>query len=196
VESGHVARLMKQWLLRVDAQRPPFTVEHAELEASVTLAGHALALRIDRVDRLADGRRAIVDYKTGRAVTADHWLAERPQAPQLALYALALGDEPAVAALAYAQLKPGQVAAVGLADDPATWPGLPAAGALRRARVADWDEARVTMRDALAKLAQDLHDGDAGIRPRDAKVCGRCAFLSLCRRADVEEADAADGDAE
>ena len=43
-------------------------------------------MRIDRIDRLADGARVLIDYKSGLA-DAD-WRGERPDNPQLPLYAL------------------------------------------------------------------------------------------------------------
>ena len=94
-ESGHVERLMRQWIETVERNRPPFAVADAERRVALTLAGHALALRIDRVDDLGDGRTAVIDYKTGMVAALERWFGERPQGPQLGLYAMALGAEPA-----------------------------------------------------------------------------------------------------
>ena len=44
-------------------------------------------VRIDRVDRLADDARVLIDYKTGAATT--DWRGDRPDNPQLPIYALA-----------------------------------------------------------------------------------------------------------
>jgi RecB family exonuclease len=196
VEAGHVGRVMKRWLLDVDRGRPAFCVESTEAAVTLTLAGHPVTLRIDRVDSLATGARAIIDYKTGRAVPARHWFGERPQAPQLGLYAMALGDAANVAALAYAQLKPGQVRPLGLADVAATWPGLLAPSELKGAQVADWQEALRQLREGVVTLAQAVHDGDARVVPRDTKVCTRCDLRPLCRIAAVDEGDDVDDDAE
>ncbi len=57
-------------------------------------------MRIDRVDRLLDGARVLIDYKTG-AATAD-WRGERPDNPQLPVYALLSPD--ALVAVAYAKV--------------------------------------------------------------------------------------------
>ena len=47
---------------RESGRRPELAVEFGEAEvAGVTLYG-----KVDRIDRLADGKLAIVDYKTGR----------------------------------------------------------------------------------------------------------------------------------
>ncbi|HEX4882597.1 MAG TPA: PD-(D/E)XK nuclease family protein [Casimicrobiaceae bacterium] len=190
-EGGHVARLMRAWLA-LDRERPPFTVERTEMNATLALAGHELALRIDRVDRLADGRRIVIDYKTGMAVAPEHWFAERPQAPQLALYAMALDADAPLAGLAYAQLKPGQVRAVGLAADATAWPALSEPGAGRRIPVADWTAAQATLRQSIEALGQAVRDGDVRIAPRDAKACSVCDLQPLCRVAILDEGDEAE----
>jgi probable DNA repair protein len=195
-ECGHVERLVRQWIDAVERQRPPFAVVDVERRVGLALAGHALDLRIDRLDDLGDGRVAVIDYKTGRAVAPERWFDERPQGPQLGLYAMALGDGTRVAALAYAQLKPGQVKAVGIADAEGTWPGLPAAQDLRRAGVVDWDDAQRRLAGSIAVLAQAAHEGDARIVPREPQVCRRCALMPLCRKAAADEADDGGDDAE
>jgi probable DNA repair protein len=189
VEFGHVRRVMKRWLVDVDRARPPFRIEHSESAASLTLAGHPMSLRIDRIDRLDDGRRAVIDYKSGLAVAPRHWFDARPQAPQLALYAMALAQEGGapIAALAYAQLKAGEVAAVGLAADGDAWPGLAAPDELRGVDVADWTQAQAHLQEAIAALAREVHDGEARITPRDRKACQRCDLKPLCRIATLDE---------
>ena len=194
VESGHVERLMRQWIDTVERTRPPFAVADAERRVELTLAGHALDLRIDRLDDLGDGRMAVIDYKIGMSVAPERWFGERPQGPQLGLYAMALGSAAHVAALVYAQLKPGQVKAVGLVDAEATWPGLPAPADLRRVSVADWTDAQRQLAASIAALAQAAHEGDARIVPREAKVCRLCALQPLCRKAAADEADDGAGD--
>jgi RecB family exonuclease len=193
VELEQARRTMKRWLLDVDRQRPAFRVESTETPVALTLAGHPLSLRIDRVDLLDDGARVVIDYKTGRAVAPKRWFDERPQAPQLALYAMALASEQGapVAALAYGQLKPGEVAAVGLARDGKAWPGLPAPAEIKGVAIADWGEAQAKLRDAIESLATEVHDGVARVTPRDGKVCQRCDLKALCRIASVDEGDGA-----
>jgi len=194
VESGHVERLMKQWIDTVERNRPPFAVADAERRVALTLAGHALDLRIDRLDDLGDGRTAVIDYKTGMSVAPERWFGERPQGPQLGLYAMALGAATRVAALVYAQLKPGQVKAVGLVDAEATWPGLPAPADLRRVSVADWSDAQRQLAASIGALAQAAHEGDARIVPREPKVCRLCVLMPLGRKTAADDADDVGGD--
>jgi hypothetical protein len=198
VELEQARRTMKRWLLDVDCQRPAFRIESTETPVALTLAGHSLSMRVDRVDRLVDGSRVVIDYKTGRAVAPKLWFGERPQAPQLALYAMALENEEGapVAALAYAQLRPGEVAAVGITRDGTAWPGLPAPAEIKGVAIADWGEARAMLRESIESLASEVHDGVARVSPRDGKACQRCNLQALCRIASVDEGDGADDEAE
>ncbi len=45
--------------------RPPFVIEHVEYGIDFERFGVRLALRVDRIDRLVDNSRLIIDYKTG-----------------------------------------------------------------------------------------------------------------------------------
>jgi hypothetical protein len=96
-----------------------------------------------------------------------------------------------VRALVYAQLRAGDVRAIGLVDEAATWPGLtlPAGVAL-----GDWDEARARLDASLEAVATAFAAGEARIDPRDArKLCRRCGLGPLCRIGAVGE-DASAGD--
>jgi probable DNA repair protein len=75
-ERERMGSVLRKWL-DTERQREPFEVEQLEKGSEVARhAGLEFAVRIDRVDRLADGARVLIDYKTGMA-TAD-WRGERP----------------------------------------------------------------------------------------------------------------------
>lgn len=83
------------WLLRSfvgeEIERPEFTVADVEKDVDFEKFGVRLKLRIDRVDRLADGSMLVIDYKTG----APRNLLNRDGDPtdlQLVVYADALQD--------------------------------------------------------------------------------------------------------
>src|SRR5205807_95034 len=118
-EATRLARLVHAWL-QIERVRPPFAVLGVEATATVDLASLTFRIRSDRIDALADGGIAIIDFKTGRAERPGQWLDPRPRATQLGMYVLAERNahpDIEVRAAAYAQLRPDAVAAVGLAAD-------------------------------------------------------------------------------
>jgi hypothetical protein len=85
-ERKRLGDLLGKWLA-VERGREAFVVESLEGEAQLArFSGLALKVRLDRVDRLADGSRVLIDYKTGSA--AVDWRGDRPDNPQLPIYAL------------------------------------------------------------------------------------------------------------
>lgn len=191
-ERERVTRLVRQWLVSIERVRPPFRVVALEAETRHTLqlGGIALELRFDRLDAIGHGHRAIVDYKSGRAVSPARWFEGRPQGIQLALYAMAQArrdSTPPVTALAYGQLKPGEVKAVGLAAERSQWPGLMQPGDVKGVVLADWEAARSHWEAALTGLAQAFGAGHAPVAPRDNIACQWCHLHAVCRIAAVAE---------
>lgn len=188
LEHERLLRAIHAWL-EVEDARPPFTVLTVETEGELSVSGLQVTVRPDRVDRLADGSLAIIDYKTGK-VSAAAWLDARPDEPQLPLYASAfaqgamLGGVQRVGSLAFAQLRPGDTRAIAVAA---------ADGLLPDARVIGDDEVVIARpgwsglmhdwQDALQRLARSFIDGDAAVAPKDlAKSCRYCDLPLLCRR--------------
>ena len=61
----------------------------------------------DRIDRLADGRQVIIDYKTGASIDTKNWAAQRITEPQLPIYAALVNDEVAAVVFASAARQTG-----------------------------------------------------------------------------------------
>ncbi len=194
-EAQRLARTLRDWLVGVDAARPPFEVRGIETDGALEFPGLRLRLRFDRVDALGDGGVALIDYKSGSVAAPGKWFESRPQAPQLALYALAQrAAEPGlpIRAVAYAQLKPGEVRAVGVAADDGAWPQLTLPPAIRTAPLPDWAAVEAHWADALGGLAADFVAGRADVTPRNRREsCQRCGRQALCR---VGEDGAAEDD--
>ncbi|HVE49259.1 MAG TPA: PD-(D/E)XK nuclease family protein [Casimicrobiaceae bacterium] len=184
-EGECVARLVMQWLSEVERMRAPFTVLHTERRATFEVAGYSMNVRLDRVDALESGGIAVTDYKTGWASAPVRWFAPRPQGMQLALYAQACeqSDLPApVRALVYAQLRPGEIDAIGLAAHAQTWPGIATPTEVKGAALADWSDAMGKLQSSLGTLAQAFASGEAAIDPRNTtSVCKQCGLHALCR---------------
>lgn len=184
LEQKRLESLADAWL-DIEAGRVPFEVE-AEHSETCHVAGLPVTLRPDRIDRLGDGQLFLVDYKTGPCNPKD-WFGERPDEPQLPVYALAMDDigDGRVAALAFAMLRPGELGYRGLAQVEALAPGVNSVGAskLRGVReAADWEAHKLLWRQRLSELARAYLQGDARVDPKiPGDTCRYCGLQVLCR---------------
>lgn len=184
VERERLTRLLRDWL-EVEAARAPFEVVAPEQDRHVEIGGLQLRTRIDRIDRLADGRRIIVDYKTGKTQVGQ-WLGERPDEPQLPLYAIS--EHQPLAAVAFAELRAGACAFKGLAAEDGLLPGVKAR--IRGVPQRSWGEMLEEWRTALGRLARSYRDGEAAVDPkRGAQTCRHCTLPCLCRIAGLVTVD-------
>jgi ATP-dependent helicase/nuclease subunit B len=183
-ETQRLAAILAAWLDEVERGRPPFRVRAHEQSIDCEIEGVGVRVRVDRIDELAEGGLAIIDYKSGRAVKPQRWFAARPEGIQLAVYAHGVertGDD-AVRALAYAQVRAGEIAVSGIAEAGDAWPGLDVPGAAgSRLPVVRWTDARRQLRERVATLARGVRSGDARVAPRDRAACQYCGLQPLCR---------------
>jgi ATP-dependent helicase/nuclease subunit B len=175
VQRARLRSLMRQWL-EVEKKRQPFTVKLSERRFSdVRIGPLRLDVRVDRVDAGAEGD-ILIDYKTGRAKPGD-WLTDRPDAPQLPLYAV-LSEAERLEAVAFAQVRTGkEMTLTGFAttDGILTKRVKLTEAATLEAQVERW-------RDVLVSLANDFYSGDVRVRPKQyPSTCAYCAQRILCR---------------
>jgi probable DNA repair protein len=183
LERRRLTRTVLAWLA-LERERPPFEVIAIEEAGVAELAGLRIDVRPDRVDRLADGTVLIIDYKTG-AVSTRAWLGERPDEPQLPLYAISSGAP--VSALAFAQVRSGALEWKALAAPGA---GLPQATVVADDAVTmqrpGWRGLMVDWRAELERLAAAFVRGDAQVAPKGPGTCRYCALPALCRLSERE----------
>jgi probable DNA repair protein len=198
LEQERLARAALEWLA-IDRARAPFSVVLREDELAIEAGGLAFRGRVDRIDQLASGGLAVIDYKTGSPGVSG-WLGDRPDDPQLPLYALAAGEE--VRAVAFACLKKGKHGFLGLAREEGLLPGV---GTVDKHRTgsklhASWDELLDAWRQATARLAEEFAAGQARVDPKKRFAsCTWCDLATLCRvdgEAGVADADEAGADEE
>lgn len=167
LERARLARLARDWLA-VERERTPFTVVATESERTIAIGALQLSGRIDRLDRLADGSHALIDYKTGNVTRAD-WLGERPNDPQLPLYAVTAAED--IGAVAFARLKAGEMKYSGYAREQ---------GFVDKAK--DWNALVAGWKAELETLAGGFAAGDARVDPKKlAQTCRLCDLQPLCR---------------
>lgn len=182
-ERRRAERLIGQ-LLDLERQRPAFSVRAAELAVELDLGGIRLRGRVDRVDSLEGGGLAVLDYKSGRPVSAD-WYGARPSHPQLLAYLAALGDE--VTALATVNVTAREVRFQGIAAQAGLLPGVAAVQAADGAEPA-WTARVREWRGLVQRLARDFAAGAAGVDPKP-RACEHCAVSGVCRIGDLPADD-------
>lgn len=191
LERARLRRILREWLA-YESGRPPFAVESCEREQQARFAGLQIRIRMDRVDRLADGRHALIDYKTGEAKSSA-WLGERPDEPQLPLYAVAGGVE--VAAAAFAQIQTGTARFSGVSAEPDALPGVEALAASKTFReFGNWENLLDHWRTVLTRLADEFRAGDARVMPKGPQTCRLCDLHALCRVHETGADEQADDD--
>ncbi len=164
-----------------DLERDDFLIDALELREEAEIGGVGIRCRIDRVDRLANGRLAVIDYKTGRNVSANGLLTARLKAPQLPLYSLVFAEPPI--ALAYASLQPRGVTFRGIWEPSDVLPGRP----VKLPPDRDWDEQRELWHDQLAGLVAEFVAGDGRVFPDSvASLRDRHAALSRVLATDAD----------
>jgi len=187
LEKIRLTRLLQQWL-SIESERGSFVVEAIEQRRDVQFAGLQLRLRVDRIDRLEDGRVLVVDYKTKNLnCRVEEWLGERPDEPQLPLYSVLLnesgsGDDNDVAGIAFAQVRNEKPQLVGIGDDVLQAQGFRTASQLGEEFSADnWSSLQARWKTILENLARDFIAGKAIVDPKAAGVCTYCDLASICR---------------
>ena len=173
IEQARLVRIIGEWM-GMERQRQPFMVVDQEEHRSVEVGGIKVNIRVDRVDRLEDGKLVILDYKSGECGPAD-WAGARPDEPQLPIYAVT--EEAEVAGVLFARLRTGDLGFRGLAESPDIAPGVrvPEKQPPIAQTISDW-------RTVLDDLGRGFREGRAHVDPKDpAKTCRYCELPSLCR---------------
>ncbi len=188
-EAPRLCKLLDKWL-DTELLRQPFEVERLEQgKQTARHGGLEFTVRIDRVDRLTDGGRVLVDYKTGTA-TPD-WRGDRPDNPQLPIYALLRPE--GLVAVAYGKVNATECSFVAEAERggifktrsrPTQMEGMPTFSALTAA----WSE-------RIERIAAEFAAGNAAVAPT-LQACASCRLQPLCRIPAALEAADLDGGAD
>ncbi|HXR74486.1 MAG TPA: PD-(D/E)XK nuclease family protein [Bryobacteraceae bacterium] len=175
-ERQRLKAILEAWLTIETNRTVDFTVETTEHQSHYELGPLRLRLRLDRIDRLKDGRLVLIDYKSGepKAKSLD---GDRPSEPQLLVYAASLGS--AVDALYFAKLKPRQEGAVGYGRQAHF-------GRKNEVPEEDWANCLKEWKNTVEKLGREFVQGYAAVDPQ-AKACDWCSIKPVCRVREARE---------
>lgn len=188
LETERMCRLGREaFVLDGSGQRPAFRVVACEQEHTVELGQLHIRLVVDRIDELeADGRRVVLDYKTGRDLDIRSWFGDRritePQLPLYAALVLDKPDSPPLAAVAFARVRLRECQFAGVAADAGLLPkvarvphpaDIPAAVA--------WQALLGSWKTRLEILAEEIRQGEAAVCYEDERALAYCEVLPLLR---------------
>lgn len=185
IETRRLETVLDEWL-DVELQRPDFTVVEREHKQGLAVGALTIRAKIDRIDHLSDGELVVIDYKTGEEKPTQ-WLGERPEKPQLPVYAAAFSDE--LTGLLVGQVRSYQCAWVGVTDEAIEIPGAKAAGEWKAGGYREWKELRDDWQRTVEGLAEEMVESYAVVDPLP-RACNYCHLASLCR---VDEMNADTG---
>ncbi len=149
-------------LVANDLRRQEFSVAAVEERRVAEVSGFQLSCRLDRIDTLATGGVAVIDYKTGRNSRASDWFRDRLLETQLPLYAQVLDTKVTATVLAAAHTDGITYRGVWTTQD--EFPGRPAKLPAGR----DWAGQLATWREQLELLVAEYAAGDTRILLADA----------------------------
>jgi RecB family exonuclease len=175
VQRRRLERLLGAWL-EVEAGREPFAVRLSEEKLTdVRIGPLRLDVRVDRVDETEFGD-VLIDYKTGAAKPGE-WAGERPDRPQLPLYAVLTAGKRDLAGVAFGSVRAGKE--MGMAGYATRTEGLPK---VAKHEFKDLPEQVEAWREVLTKLAEDFAAGDTRVNPKAyPTTCTFCPARILCR---------------
>ena len=183
LERQRLHRLLGNYL-DIEKKRDEYQVFDTEKTVSWNQEQLNINLKIDRIDRLGNGKLGIIDYKTGKYVQSVSKLTEeRPENLQLPLYywaaSTSLGD--AVDAVVIAQINAEKVGFHGLAAEDNFHPDIKPVSS-RRDFGMDWQSLTSDWHTRLSSLAKEFNQGVARVDPvRGDKTCEYCRLQPLCR---------------
>ena len=183
IEKTRLSGLL-QVFLKLEQQRPQFKVlthekklrwrhqsKRGELE---------LDIRIDRVDCMDDGKLAVIDYKTGKTVSAADWQGARLVDMQLPVYFTASADGGLTEEIGAAMIAQIHAENCRYITGAAQSPHFHAVSSRNKA-ADDWQETTTNWQQQVHAIADEFVEGRATVEPVKRQVCQYCGLQPFCR---------------
>ncbi len=170
-EKERLKRVIKQYL-SLENNREYFEVIETESESQVNISGLKFSTRIDRMDRLKDGSKLIIDYKTGKNIGLNKLISEPLEQAQLPIYAIS--NKVDGVAFATINSKDCQFKAItkNKYDLPMSSQSVN--------RMPEWKNQVSKWNIELVNASQQFQNGNASVLPAK-HACDFCDYDLLCR---------------
>ncbi len=187
LEVERTKNIVLKWL-DVEKQREDFKVIQREQARTLHFSKLPIHVRFDRLDELADGSTFVMDYKTGQ-FDLKAWVGERPDEPQIPIYAIANKNK--LGAAAFALINAKNVGFKGVAKNSCPAPGIKLENEFSKSNLPeDWESLLNEWQANLENLAQSFVAGDADVNPKNSNTtCRYCGMQGLCRIQDIDNPD-------
>jgi probable DNA repair protein len=173
-------------LLTEESKRPNFTTLDVEKKVETQINGLEFSMRVDRIDQLESGtdelrHLAVIDFKSGSQINVKGLSDERLTAPQLPLYARAVGADH-VDAVVFARVSDDHQDFVGRGAEGTGFAAKPRLKNNGAHETQDWQSLRNSWPEKLERIANELLAGDAVLAPAyGQQTCKKCDYQRFCR---------------
>ncbi len=153
---------------KLEKQRDGYEVIKTESTTEVSINNLSFKIRLDRIDRLPNGNKLIIDYKTGKAEISQMTGKPIKQA-QLPIYALTNN----VNGVAFAKINATRCEYLAITNDESALP-------VKKATMPKWEDQLVEWESILNSASYDFQNGVATVLP-EKNACEYCDYDLLCR---------------
>lgn len=175
VEFKRLTNLLKE-AINWEKERRAFNIKSLEETFNVEIGKLKIKVRVDRIDLIYDenghATQMVIDYKT-KLPQKKPWLDDRPEEPQLLLYAL-LDKE--IKTLSLVELNKGQITCSGLSEN-----DLDIKGIKKIPKEKNWQDYQKQWQEVLNNLAQEFIAGICTPTPKREEICSNCWVRGICR---------------
>jgi len=182
MEQARTISLLTDWMAQ-ELRRNAFEVKYVEKNEVIVIKNLKLNLRIDRIDITPEGKKILIDYKTG-SINSNSWIKDQIQDPQLPIYALKSSPD----AIAFAVISQDKLKWSSICDPTIPNPFPPNSNVRIPTDIQveigwpDWNNLLNFWENKLSALAENFTQGQIQINPiKKNETCRNCGYSMLCR---------------